>query len=187
MGDLRYVVPLALQYYDDNKHKRHSFFKSIAEVEFKLKEKDLERNVAVFRDSEGKTIFESEYEMIGSYNSKHRIWTWAWSNPVFRRNSIYRVRKVLNYGFNLDLENAQMFLKTSLIMSRFKVSDAIQIDLLVALASYLAKTPVIYEYRVYPSEARFTEKGGLSKEAKKGKEYDLYYLYLLQDPVGEDT
>ena len=64
----------------------------------------------------------------------------------YYNNTNYISRKILNYG--LDLDTNQNFLKTELVTSRFTVSNLLQLDIHVAIASYLTKIPNIYCHKV---------------------------------------
>jgi len=95
------------------------------------------------------------------------MWFWGWAVSAFRKNLTIISRKILTYAFDLDPSvflNLQ--LKTELVTSRFIITNPIQLDIHVALASYLSKSPLIYKYIIYADE-------------KNPKDYVVYYLILL--------
>lgn len=157
------IITDALRYYDNNIEKYNDFYNKIDNVDFKESTNDLEHNIIIFYDKNKKKIFESKYEIIGLYNDFANVWTWAWSIPSNTRNKIQIIKNVLNYG--IDLNPDQVFLKTELITSRFKISNNIQLDIHSAIASYLAKQPLIYKY-IYDDKNLNIVK-------------TIYYLYLL--------
>jgi hypothetical protein len=142
------IVPLALEYYDKIKEKHASLFKKVKSHKLIVSPYDMERNKITLYDQFEKELLTSEYEIIGIYHNKFKIWSWAWSVPIFKKNSIYISRNILNYGLDLDTTE---FLKTELITSRFLITNPIQSDIHISIATYLAKK-VPFSYRYYPDE-----------------------------------
>ena len=70
---------------------------------------------------------------------------WAWMSPDFLSNETIIVKKLLNYGLKINpttiktLSPDKLYLKTQLVNSRFLLEDEIQLELHLAIASYLAK------------------------------------------------
>ena len=81
------------------------------------------------------------------------------------------VRKLLNYGLKISptpinkLDNEQLYLKTQMVNSRFLLYDNFQLDLHLAISSYLAKETFKFIYN---------KKKYLNKE--KTKYITVYYL-----------
>ena len=96
---------------------------------------DMDHNVIVFLTLK-KKFYRSRYEIIGLYTSENNIWAWSWAIQCFKNNTNI-ARKIWNYGAVLDPNVG--FLKTELITSRFKISNKIQLDIHVAIASYISK------------------------------------------------
>ena len=67
------------------------------------------------------------------------------------KNTNYVSRKILEYGLDIDYKDIS-FLKTELITSKFRITDNIQLELHLALASYLSKNPVIFKYAYNPDK-----------------------------------
>ena len=135
------LIPIALEYYDNNIEKYEKFVKKVKNIDFQKSQSDLEHNKITFIDKNNNKIYTSRYENIGIYSTKENIWTWAWSVPVFEKNSIFLIKKMLNYGIDL---NDNVFLKGELITSRFKISNKYQLDIHLALASYICKQQMIF-------------------------------------------
>ena len=163
------VVRLAFNYYDDLRDKYNSLFKKFKDYNLFLKEQDLERNIISYFDKDGEVVFKSEYEILGVYNKTKKLWTWGWSDPNRHKNEIYISRKILDYGFNID--HSLILLKTELIASRFIISNKIQVEMHVALASYLSKK-VVYRY--------------VNKDTV-GNDVLIYYIFLLDMNPEEDV
>jgi len=139
---------------------------------------DLEKNIIKFYDKNKETISCFDFEVIGVFNNNSSIWTWGWAIPTFNKNITYKIRKLLNYGIDLDAEN--ILLKTELITSKFIINDPIQLDIHVALASFIAKNPVIYPL-VINNDITYPETDFLYPiEKKQLKNYDIHYLFILQ-------
>jgi hypothetical protein len=162
------VVKLALSYYDDLIDKFNPLFKKVADHRRFIKDSDLERNTIEYYDRDGKVVFRSEYEILGVYNKSQKIWAWGWSDPKNKKNEIYISRKILDYGFDID---HSLILKTELIASRFIISDKIQVDMHVALASYLSKK-VVFRYIIQDTISKNTF---------------IYYVFLLDIDPEEDV
>jgi hypothetical protein len=173
------LVADALEYYDINSEKYSNFFKSIHYIKFEESSSDLHNNLYMY-DSNKNLLFKSRYEVLGLYASASKTWTWAWSIPYYKRNNTLISKKILNYG--IDLDPTYKFLKTELVTSRFRINDAIQLDIHVAIASYLSKQPFVYKYTVYSSSDVYTESEDKLfniKDNKPTDTYSTYYMFLL--------
>lgn len=176
---IKYIMSLvsdALEYYDINKDKYDVFFRKVKRIEFKRPELELEHYRVIFYDRNDQKIGESRYENLGLYSDKNRIWTWAWSISTFARNTINIIKNILNYG--IDIDNKDRFLKDELITSRFKISNKIQIDIHVAIASYLSKQPAIF----FIKKPTGTEHNEIVQEIDFYNEDDnIYYFMFILD------
>lgn len=180
------LVTTALEYYDNNSEKYNKLFHKISYIKFKEAENELEHNSIIFFDSNKKELFSSRYEIIGIYSTGSNTWSWAWTISTFKKNNTNIVRKILNYGLLLD--PSSRYLKTELITSRFRVADLIQLDIHIGIASYLSKTPLIYEYVNYPEAKpdedgyvlikKFNRYGRDSKDRKDNQDL-VYFMFLL--------
>ncbi len=141
-----YIISQSLEYYDKNLVKNSDFFNNINYI--KIIKNDV--NYLEFYDKNKELIKKTRYEILGVYNSSGKIWTWSWSIAVLAKNVVNTAKKIFNYGFDLDINNA--YLKNELITSRFKISNPIQLDIHVALGSYLSKKELIFKYRTYNDE-----------------------------------
>lgn len=156
------LIPMALEYYDLNTEKYRSLKKKIKSHRIITSKSNLKRNTIVLYDGEGKELLTSEFEVCGIYNDAYKLWAWAWSRPNFSKNMTTISRKILNYGFDLTSTESTV-LKTELITSRFKISSPVQIDIHLALASFLSKNPLIFE---------------LEMQKNKMSPRNIFYLFL---------
>lgn len=135
------LVVNALRYYDKNNELYAETFAKIKYFSIKLSEHDLEHSIIIFYDNNKKKLFESRYEVIGMYNPSINIWIWGWAIPSLRKNQTGLIKKVLNYGMDLDADS--IFLKSELITSRFTITNETQLDIHIAIASYISKNKSI--------------------------------------------
>lgn len=170
------LVSDALEYFDINHEKYDPFFKNVKSIKFEEATNDLDHYKIIFYDKNGNMIGKSRYENIGIYSQKGQIWTWAWSVSTFAKNTINIIRKVLNYG--IDIDNSKRFLKNELITSRFKISDKTQIDIHIAIASYLSKQPATFIIKKLPYSL---EKNEIVSDVNFFNDTDdvYYFLFIL--------
>lgn len=151
-------VTTSLKYFDENNEKYEGILKHAKFVKFIPSENDMSHNVIKFFDKDKMEIYKSRYEIIGLYNTEVNSWTWSWALPNFQKNNTGTARKLLNYGLMLNptaknqnsntTDSSIKYLKTELITSRFRVADLIQLDIHVAIASYMSKNPFVYKYGI---------------------------------------
>jgi len=161
------IIPTSLEYYDKNMQKYKSLLRKIKGHKLETTPFDMEKNKIILYGKDNEIILKTEYEIIGFYNNPYKMWSWAWSVPWFKKNSTYISRKILFYGLDLD-STEDLFLKTELLTSRFQITDVVQLELHIAIASYLAKKPLIYNYKHH-------------FDTKDPENYTIYYLFLLSD------
>jgi hypothetical protein len=141
------LVKEALEYFDSNQYKQDIIVKRLKYIEFIDSEKDFEHNQIVLYDDKFNKLDKAKYEYIGSYDSTTMIWSWAWAIPSMKKKNTTIIRKILNYG--VELEPTNNFLKTELITSRFRVTNKIQLDIYSAIVSYLSKKPRIVKIKLF--------------------------------------
>lgn len=93
------------------------------------------------------TIF--KYDILGIFDNTTNIWMWGWMVPEYYINETTIVKKLLNYGLKIDrtdLSANKLYLKTQLVNSRFLLEDEIQLDIHIALSSYLIKDNINFVY-----------------------------------------
>jgi len=156
--DIIPLVTTSLEYYDSNNIKYNKLFK--------LKSYPVDKSMLingdsmmVFLDNEDNELFRLRYEYIGLViNEKDsNIWIWSWNLPSIPKNQTNIARKIWNYGATLDLSNSygetldvynsNIYLKTELTTARIVMTDDIQLDIHLAIASYIGKQPLIYKYK----------------------------------------
>ncbi len=170
------IIQTAFSYYDKNNEKYELKFMNVQYVDFKKNKNDNERSSINMYDEDNKLLFTYKYELIGVYYGITNTWSWGWSLSNFKKNTIYTSRKILEYG--LDLDNDNVFLKTELVTSRFKISNPIQLELHLAIASYLSKTPLIYKLTYKTKDLDTLAKTKITNSSSG--EHTTYYLFLFE-------
>jgi hypothetical protein len=163
--DLSTLIDKALNYYDLHNIEYDEYIKT----DNILLER--EKNIIKFPDVNANIEF--KYEFLGIFDNTTNIWMWAWLVPEFMFNETNIVRKLLNYGLKLSptlinkLDNEKLYLKTQMVNGRFLLYDNFQLDLHLAISSYLAKDNFKFIYY---------KKKYLNKE--KTKFITVYYLII---------
>ena len=170
------LVKDSLSYYDQNNDKYRSSLKNLRYTKFLRSDSDMEHNIIIMYNDKKEEIYRSRYEVIGLYISDIKVWTWAWAVPSFRKNNTHIVRKIMNYGAELDPE--ARFLKMELITSRFRISDPIQLDIHVSIASYLSKKPLVYNHYVQHTSSKLDSDEYFDIKLESDH-YTLYFMFLL--------
>ena len=187
------LVKEALEYFDSNQYKQDEIVRKLKYIEFIDSEKDFEHNHIVLYDDVFNRLDKTKYEYIGTYDSTTMIWSWAWAIPTMKKKNTTILRKILNYG--IELEPTNNFLKTELITSRFRVTNKIQLDIYSVIVSYLSKKPRIIRIKLFIN-VKITEHINdnnkksilidvteplIDKNIKSEEQYRYteYYLFLL--------
>jgi hypothetical protein len=177
------IVPDALKYLDENNEKFEKIRKKI-------------NIVYRFYDNDKNILFKSRIEYIGKYYIDQNIWIWAWALPNLNKSGSTIIRNVFMYGTDInvtrdDIPNPEnLLLRTELITSRSIITDHIQIEMHCAIASYLAKKPMILPfYDLDANERRgqlYTyrdDKRLENPESDNIMSHFVYYMYILDPPV----
>ena len=176
------LVRDSLVYYDNNFELYKKKLKEINYLKIIKNNNDHQQDEIHFYDSNKKFLFKSRYEFIGIHEPQLQLWSWAWSIPYLNKKSTNIIKKILNYG--IELEPTAHFLKSELITSRFRINHPIQLDIHSAIASYLAKKPVIYRFKYYEN-ARYDDdlidvkKEGIIEDVEISSKHIFYFFYLL--------
>lgn len=111
-----------------------------------------------------------KYELLGVFDDQTNVWIWSWMIPLIDNKKSDISKKLLNYGLNIfpSQENQEaIYLKTQLLNSRFLIEDEFQLEIHLALATYLAKDNFKF---LYPIKDYF--------DSKKEK-YITKYFFIL--------
>lgn len=176
------LVRDSLEYYDKHYEIYKKKFDRVTYLKMVRSYNDHIQDEIHFFDADKKLLFKSRYEFIGINEPQLNLWSWAWSIPYLSKKNTNIIRKILNYG--TELEPTAHFLKSELITSRFKINHSIQLDIHSAIAAYLAKKPVIYklkyfEFPSYDDNSLLNIKEYDYDEKFATSNYINYFFYLL--------
>ena len=171
-NNLNTLIPLALEYYDNNNHEYFEFKNKIVKTETINNDKDMEKSKIIFYDKNEKRLLESEYEIAGIFYKKYNTWVWGWALPNINKNLIMISRKLLNYALDIDLKQTDQFkyIKTELITSRSKITNKLQLEIYLRLISYLSKKKFIYKKRYFLNN-------------QEQDNYIDYYLFIMNEKI----
>lgn len=178
------IVTKALDYYDANREKYDKFLSKIKSFRIsERKSSDMDHSTIIFFDANNNQVWTTRYEVLGTYYSESNTWAWSWAKANSPKNQTYLARKILNYGLNIDIDmkitnaSEKVFLKTELITSRFRINDPVQLDVHIALSSYISKIPIIIPF-VYTYTGKKEE---LNIFSKRKYFYDYYEIFRLKN------
>ena len=179
MNKTKEIIINSLKYYDLNNEKYSKIYDKIKYYSAEENPGDIEHAIINLHDKNQNKFFSSRYEVLGTYNSKLRLWAWSWSVPYIRKNKTFLSRKLLMYGLDIEPEESP-FLKSELITSRFKISDEIQLDIHAAVASYLSKNPMIL--RIILASTQANAKPDLYEVSNEmTNDSIVWYIFLLDE------
>jgi hypothetical protein len=167
----RDIIITALEDYD-NHRSTINYLKTNASIRLDVtnRHSNNRRSVITFKDNfTGETIIETEYEFLGIYLDSYHIWNWAWSTTQIQKSEMNISIELLQYGLNLL--DKHPFIRYLLTNSRYFIKDKSQLDIIIAICSYVTKNSYIYNF-----------------EYQTGNQKIIYYLILLdKDAMDELT
>jgi len=187
MNKTKELIINSLKYYDKNREQYTRLYNRFKYFLYIKSDSDTEYNIIVFYDKNKKEIYRSRYEIIGSYYKIYNLWTWGWSHPSLKKNLSQTSRKILNYGLDIPPTDEDMYMRSELITSRFRITSDIQLDIHVALASYLSKQKMIYAIAELYDEEQTEEDGLIKILPPKNKNVQYWYIFLLDEDMAPST
>lgn len=89
-------------------------------------------------------LVSTEVETLAIYFDKTNVWSWAWSHPGLLNSENHYAKEILLYSFKLGSELS--YIKNILTTSKGVINDPIQIDVNLAISTYIIKKPYIYKF-----------------------------------------
>lgn len=160
-SSLKHIVKNALLNYDIKNEK----FKEIINTKEYIFKKE---NAVLEFNSLNKKF---KFNILGIFDYSKKIWIWSWLVPSYSYNHILYTKKLLDYGIKINPEKIDvefLWIKTQLVNSRFLLDDSLQLDIHLAISSYLLKDN--FEF-VYP----------VTKQLTKNKNDKLIIYYVLKE------
>lgn len=167
------TIRSSLEYYDINCEKYNNFINKIKYIKFINNNQRTDE--IVFLDKNKNILLQSAYEILGIYLPKQHVWKWSWSIPTFQKKYTFISRKILEYAFNLDQKD-EYLLRSKLINSKINIFNNLQLDIHIALSSYIGKQPLIFKfYNV------FEENDSSNDEVYDDAEDDDFIVHIPED------
>ncbi len=175
------LVTNSLEYYDKNREKYQRLVEKIRYYKVDFRQQDMEHPIVYLYNSKKEKILESRFEIIGTYFNGTQTWVWSWANPQYPKNVSYLSRKIVQYGWDMEIKSENTFLRTELLTSRTRIADPLQLDIHVAVSAYLLKQPFVIPI-VHTAEARVDVVSEYGPKTEKNEQYEVYYYVLLDLP-----
>ena len=132
------TIKTAIEEHDIYEYKILNFLKKIEYIKF-TNNLNLTPRIKLF-DSNKNLLLDSSYENVGIYKQKNNTWIWAWSMNSINNNQNFISRNILSYSFKLRTDiPSEFLLKSILLESKHLIKNKLQLEILLALSSYLSK------------------------------------------------
>lgn len=182
------TIKTAMEEHDIYEYKILNFFKKIEY--FKIhNDRNLTPRIKLF-DSNKNLLLESSFENVGIFKQKNNIWQWAWSMNSINNNQNFISRNILTYSFKLKTEiPSEYLLKAILLESKHIIRNKLQLEILLAISSYLSKFHFILKLPILPN-VDFEEEYINYKQLfvdKNFNECDILYLFIIDYNFNHDN
>ena len=154
------TVKKALDHFDVQNWNYKKYF-NIQDVKFD----EGNMNITFFGDDIQETY---NYELLGYYDNQNGVWIWGWVLADFNYKDTPQCKFLLDYGLKLEPKSAtleQYMIKGILVNSRIKIEEQEQLEINLAIYSYLIKDRIKFIY----GRRRYIEKSS-------DKYVTFYYL-----------
>lgn len=134
--DFSDLIKKSLEYYDSQNDKNKKYIEN-TKIIFSG-----EDNQISLIDKEENILLDCNYEILGLFDNQTNVWLWAWLLPFLNSNDTIISRKLLDYALKLEPQSNSYdhyYIKSQLLNSRITIEDSIELDIHLALSSYLIK------------------------------------------------
>ena len=159
---LSQFVKKAIEHYDNQKMKYYNFI-NIQDVHIN----ETTNEISFYIEDSTKPHI-NECEVLGYFDNQSHVWIWGWLLNGLDVKQTKISRELLNYGLKIEpVDNSleHFFIKSLLINSRISINEDIQLDVNLAIYSYLSRDKYSF---IYPRK-RFIDD-------KKTKWVTFYYV-----------
>jgi hypothetical protein len=99
------------------------------------------------------------FELLSSFDFQNNIWIWSWLLTSLERKQNKLSRGLLNYGLDLEPSSnsdEHYMIKSLLVNSRILIEDYIQLEINLAISSYLLRDRLLFIYprKIYIDESK---------------------------------
>ena len=159
---LSQFVKKAIEHYDNQKMKYRNFI-NVQDVHFN----EATNKISFYIEDSTKPHI-NDFEVLGYFDNQSHVWIWGWLLNGLDVKQTKISRELLNYGLKIEPADNSLehfFIKSLLINSRISISEDIQLDVNLAIYSYLSRDKYSF---IYPRK-RFLDD-------KKTKWVTIYYV-----------
>ena len=146
--DTKNLIKKAFKYKDEKTEKYELISSKIDNYEFTNSKLDLQEPEVKWKDKNNKTLFNSKWQLAGSYLPEFKMWIWSWADPTSPKNTQYISRDLLKYGLDIDVNESNEYdklIKMILTNSRFMINSFESLDLFSCIILYLSKKEFIFQ------------------------------------------
>jgi hypothetical protein len=136
----------AYEYFDKQNNKFKNIFNDI--IFTLIENKDVTRFEIFKNDNK---IGQADCNTIGIFNNENSIWYWSWCLPFNNKNENYLSKKILDYAFNIDINNNNNEItETAIFKSEFlnskiyMVNPSIELEKFLAISMYITQAEYYY-------------------------------------------
>lgn len=153
-GSLNQFIKKALEHYD-NQNFKYKHLILLNNIKY-----NSTRSTINFIDNNDNE-HDYDFETLGYFDNITNIWIWSWIIHDLKSEQTKIARNLLNYGLKLEpgqnLEEHSM-MKLLLVNSRIKLEEQLQLDVNIAIFSYIMKDSIkfIYPRKKYLDETKKT-------------------------------
>lgn len=135
------IIKKALDHFDNQKIKNYDLI-SNQDVSF-----DINENKINFHFD--KKPVTKDFEILGYFDNQNHIWIWGWLLNDLSFNTTKVCRGLLDYGLKLEPKSnatEHFFIKSLLVNSRIQIDEDVQLDINLAIYSYIVKDKIAFIY-----------------------------------------
>ena len=148
-NDITNYIKKSLEYYDNQQYENRFYLNNIPDIDNDIINNNNNiKYISWYKNNEIK--LKTHYEIIGIFDSYTKIWVNSWS--LLNYKSILG-HDLFEYAYNNDINNINNslndYIKIQLLNSRFIINNNIELDIYLALISYLLKDKIKF---IFPME-----------------------------------
>jgi len=184
------TIKTAMEEHDNYEIKILNFLKKIAYIKID-NNPNLTPRIKFF-DSNKNLLLDSAFENVGVYKQKNKIWNWGWSINSINNNQNFISRNILSYSFKLKSDiPSEYLLKSILLDSKHKINNKLQLEILLALSSYLSKFHFIFKVPILPNTVVNNAEEYINYRNlftnKNFNDCDILYLFIIDYNFNHDN
>lgn len=165
---LHQFIKKASEYYDNQKY---NYINLISNQNVKINEATSE----IMFMFETEKPYYGEYEILGYFDNQTNIWIWGWLLGDLSSSHTNLCRELLNYGLKLEPRSnseEHFMIKSLLVNSRISLEEDVQLDINLAIYSYLIRDKIAF---IYPRKRYIDD---------TNKKYVTFY-YLIKKKLSD--